>query len=154
MILCFKLQKGFKHQKKHLNSIINVSIRFFQPCCHYLDPKHLHMEALNGHETCWGSDKSGISNHPYVNRHLEVVLLLADKGFISCGVAEALISVYMVTWRWSTQKKGCKMSTNNTVMITWASMQFYANIFPELISQLNKWLTHHLLAVKNLIFKV
>lgn len=56
------------------------------------------IEAVDWLQAVTCLDVLGISQHAYVYRDLEMILLLANKSIISQGEVEALISVNAVGW--------------------------------------------------------
>lgn len=100
-----------------------------------LDSEDFHLEAIYRHRTCWYLHIFGVSSHPNMYCHLEVVFLLAHKCLISCRVTETFICVHMVT-RWRAVK--CTINRKNIIFsqlwqLKRALLSFwdYRNNFPQ-----------------------
>ena len=64
--------------------------------CTHLDPKHFYLEVVDLLRPALCPDVLWLCSHANVNGDLEVVLLLADEGLVSCRVVEAFICVNVV----------------------------------------------------------
>lgn len=85
---------------KQTEGATNVSSQFRSLFCFFVffASAHLHaveleIETFDGLQAVAGLDVLGISQHANVDRDLEMVLLLADKGIIGQGEVEALVGV-------------------------------------------------------------
>lgn len=79
-----------------MRRIHTFSLYLVGESCTHLDPEHFYLEVVDLLRPIGRSHVLRLCCHANVNSDLEVVLLLADEGFVSYRVDEAFICVYVV----------------------------------------------------------